>query len=357
MYDIKWDIYKKPSDVWNAQIADISEAKSYILLEQYIFTYGDVGKRFVDTLRRKLKEGVQVVLLLDTLGSYSFVNSGIAKELQGLGAEIYYFNPVGPWRLHTILSWFFRDHRKIVIIDGTAAYTGGVGVNDAMEHWRDLMIRIEGPVVSEMENAFWGLVESVKQYRFVKFPSPKQLGPGFNFVINSPHRRQRFYYYRLVDAIRAAQRRIYLCTPYFVPDLRIIRLLQLAAKRGVDVRLVLPERSDHRWLDLAASSYFGFLFRSGARIFTYQKTVLHSKYAIMDDDWTSVGSTNLDNLSLTFNYEGNLISSNPHFNREFDSIFFEDLEGSRELSYIEWKNRSFTYRFLELLTWPLHKFF
>ncbi len=351
-----WKIFTHPQAVWEALLADFQSAQEYILLEEYIFNNDVVGAEFVDALKQKLLQGVRVYLLLDSVGSYLFSYSAAVNELTKHGAEVLFFNPISPWRLHTIFSWYFRDHRKIAVIDGKLGYTGGVGINARMRHWRDTMVRIDGIVVQEMENAFWGMWEIAKRGKFLKFPQPQPRAVSFNFISNSPHRRQRFYYYRFSDALRTARTRIYLCSPYFVPDLRTIRLLRLAARRGVDVQLLVPKRSDHQWLDLAASSYFGFLLRMNVSIFTYSKNVLHAKYSIVDDNWAAIGSTNLDNLSFTFNYEGNLVSSDPQFIHNLAGIFLHDKSESQRVTLQEWQNRSRWNRFLEFLTWPLHKF-
>ncbi len=351
-----WKIFTHPDAVWEAMLNDCKAAQSYILLEEYIFNNDAIGKEFIAVFKEKLAAGVRVFLLFDSVGSYLFSYSSEVGMLTRMGADILFFNPISPWRLHTIFSWFFRDHRKIAIIDGKLGYTGGVGVNNRMRHWRDTMVRLDGIVVQEMENAFWGMWEIARRRKFLNFPQPQRLGINFNFISNSPHRGQRFYYHRFSDALRTAKTRIYLSTPYFVPDLRTIRLLRLASRRGVDVRIILPKRSDHPSLDLASSSYFGFLLRMNISIYAYHKTVLHAKYAVVDDNWASIGSTNIDNLSFTFNYEGNLISSDPQFIKNLSDIFEHDILDSEQVDLKAWQNRSFWNRFLEFLTWPIHKF-
>lgn len=360
-----WQIFLHAHDAWEQMLADCRAAQVSIDLEQYIFEYDTIGKQFADILERKAREGVHVRLLCDAAGSFNFFNSVHAHRLAASGIEVLFFNPIKPWRINTYVSWFFRDHRKLLIIDSHIGHIGGVGIHRRMERWRDTQVRIAGSVVHELEQAFDQMWNRTLEERFFRFSEPsfdtdtrRGRSPAKHFYVltNSPRFRQRFIYHSLIDAIRNAQSVIYLTAPYFIPDLRLTRVLRLAARRGVDVRLIIPDASDHPIVDRAAQSYFGVMLKAGVRIYLYRDHVLHAKTVIIDDGWASVGSANLDNLSLLFNYEVNLVGTNRAFVSQLREHFIADLRQSREVMFADWKNRSWIRKVLEAITWPIHKF-
>jgi len=354
MQETNWKFYLNSEDAWEAMLADCAVAKISIDFEQFIFVNDEVGKKFFDVFISKVKEGVKVRLLCDSAGSYSLYNSVFANELQKQGIEIRFFNPISPWRLKNFTSWFFRDHKKILIVDSEIGYTGGVGIDKKLEGWRDAQVRVVGPVVLEMSQAFEKMWEIVDFGRFIKFKNNRTKEGDFHFHTNSPHFRQRFFYRRLNDAIRQAKEYVYLTTPYFVPSQHFFLILRRAVKRGVDVRIIIPEKSDHPLVDAAGRSYFGLALKWGIKIYRLKNGMLHTKIAIIDDKWASVGSANLDNLSLLFNYEANLISEDRMFVGELKNHFINDLLVAEDLVGEEWRNRSIWQKFVELLTWPFH---
>lgn len=365
---IDWKLFRHSGEAWESMLADCEAAQVSIDLEQYIFEYDAIGKRFAEMLKRKAKEGIQVRLLCDAAGSYNLYNSTQASDLVAHGVMVEFFNPISPWRINNYSSWFFRDHRKVLVVDSHIGHIGGVGIHQRMHNWRDTHVRIEGPVVHELQYTFeqmWNRVREGKFFRFSKpfFASDKSGGRKpqaftkyFYFLTNAPRFHQRFIYHSLIDAIRGARSHVYLTTPYFIPDIRLIRVLRLAARRGVDVRLVVPDASDHPIVDVATQSYFWIILKAKVKIYLYHDHVLHAKTIIIDDDWASVGSANLDNLSLLFNYEANLVSTNRTFVRELKDHFMNDLESSKEITLPIWKQRSRIRKLLEAITWPIHKF-
>lgn len=338
-------------------LADCEAAKQSIDLEQYLFINDKIGRRFIEILMRKAREGVRVRVLLDSGGSFGVFVSGLPSEMQRAGVQIHFFNPISPWRVHNIFSWYFRDHRKMIVVDGRIGHVGGVCIEDIMANWRDTDLRIEDPVVGEMEEAFEQMWKYVTKGGRRRFPKPAARSRDFRFLTNSPRFRERFIYHALVDIIRGANSSVYLTSPYFIPDPRFFRVLRLAARRGVDVRLLLSGPSDHPFVDIASHSYYHRAFRDGIRIFRYEGRRLHAKSAVVDGKWATVGTTNLDNLSLLFNYEGNVTTTNPRMIAELSSQFEEDMRNAREVSWVEWRRRPFLQKFLEKVMWPAHRFF
>lgn len=362
----QWEFFVRARDAWERMLADCQAATISIDLEQYIFEYDSIGSRFAHILEQKSREGVRVRLLCDAAGSFPFFNSSHARRLIESGVEVLFFNPIKPWRINNYSSWFFRDHRKVLVVDSHIGYIGGVGIHQRMEHWRDTHVRIAGPAVHELGQVFEQMWNRTKEGKFFRFSKPffgtdatayrsSATAKHLHFLTNSPRFHQRFIYHSLIDAIRSAHARIYLTTPYFIPDLRLVRVLRLAARRGVDVRLLVPDVSDHPFVDRATQSYFGIMLKAGVRIYLYRDHVLHAKTVVIDDDWASVGSANLDSLSLLFNYEATLVGTNHAFVSQLREHVMADIAQSHEVALALWKRRSLVRKVLEAVTWPIHK--
>ena len=356
MTNTEWKFYLKAEDAWNSMYEDCESAKHSICLEQYIFNNDSViGNKFGQLLIKKAQEGIKVKLLLDGAGSYLFTYSHLIAEMRQAGVEVLIFKPISIWRAYNYTSWFFRDHRKLLVVDSEIGHTGGVGINGRMKDWRDTHVRIQGLVVKEMEQAFFNLRAKQLSNKPQRYPRTKDFSETFHYVTNSPHFQRRYLYRQLISSIRSAKDYIFITSPYFIPDLAIFRALRMASKRGVDVRIITPLISDHAIVDLATYSYFGIALRAGIRIFTYADAVLHAKTIVIDDEWSSVGSSNLDNLSLLFNYEGNINSTDKKFAAEVKAQFIEDTENSLEIRRHQWRHRPLWQKIAEVLTWPFHK--
>jgi cardiolipin synthase len=242
------------------------------------------------------------------------------------------------------------------MIDGAVGYTGSMCVRDGMKSWRDTNVRLEGQVAGSMQNAF----DRMWARAFKKRPLPKRLlsrNAEFSYVTNYPTPGKRHVYRALAEAIRHAKKYIYITTPYFVPTHRLVRLLRAAARDGVDVRIILPERTDHYpTLDIAARSYFSTLLESHVRIFLYQGNVIHSKAMTIDGEWATVGSMNLDSASLLYNFEANIVTTNATFAGELAAHFKRDMEESKEVTLKEWRGRFFLEKIPEILIRLVSKF-
>jgi cardiolipin synthase len=376
----RWKLYTHGQEVWTAMLAACEKAEKSIDLEQFIFVNDVIGKQFMEVCSKKASEGVRVRFLWDAAGSFNFFGSTIADDLKKKGVELVFFKTLVPgfFHLHDYRSWFLRNHRRTLVIDGRVGFTGGIGVWEKMRDWRDTHVEIEGPVVADMQAAFermWARAIGKRYFKNAKIIKNAQIGKknhgDFTYETNNPLPGKRYIYYRLVDAIRGAKKSIYITTPYFVPTARLFRVLRLAAHRGVDVRIIMPQASDHPVVDLAARSYFDKLLDAGVKIFFYiykgstgmtgkatngDNIIIHSKTIIIDNEWSTVGTLNLDTISLLYNFEANIISTNFHFAAELSENFWADIRQSEWLDPKDWKRRIFLQKVPEFMVRFVRKF-
>lgn len=301
----------------------IEEAASTIHITTYILGRGDVGDALLALLARKASSGVSVRLLLDSVGSWRIGRHYLAPLLKE-GAQVAFFMPVLhiPFRGRANL----RNHRKIVVVDSRIALSGGMnlaepymGPTPDSNYWVDLSVVVQGPAVADLESLFfsdWAFATGIRLTspaqpqvgRPLEAPDHSQAalqaGTGMVQVVASgPDVPDDPLYESLVSSIFAARERIWIVTPYFVPDEILARALSLAARRGVDVRLIVPARSNHLSADLARESYLRDLHKAGGQVLLYQPAMLHAKAVILDHQLAVIGSANMDNRSLFLNYE------------------------------------------------------
>lgn len=354
--EISWRFFLTAGDAQKAMLEAVRSAKKTIECEQYIFDNDETGIAFFEAFLEKRKQGVRVRLLSDHVGSFYFFSSEWPGKLRDAGVEVQFFNIISPWRLDNFTRWFFRDHRKLMVVDDTVGFIGGVGIAGYMKDWRDTHLRIEGNIALALRENFDEIWSKSKRRTIFGFRLRRHTAKKFEYLTNAPRYRERFIYHTLIDAVRSAKHSILLTTPYFVPDGRFFRAIRLAARRGVNVRLIIPERSDVRWFHIATHSYLGRLLKSGARVFKYQSAILHAKTVVIDGNWATVGSLNLDNLSFLWNYESNIVSSDQKFIGELARHFEEDIRNSKEIHFAEWQNRPIFDRMLEYISLPIHRF-
>ncbi len=354
-----WKFYLTSAEAWEGMLSACEEAKTSIDFEEFIFENDAVGARFAEVLCRKAKEGVRVRLLCDMVGSFFLLGASIVNRMRDAGVEVVFFSPVRPWRFLRFRVWPLRDHRKLMVVDRHFGFVGGVSVGEAYATWRDTQVRIEGEIVVRLQEAFdhmWWTAQKDSSKVF-RFPEHRPTEDGFRLLTNAPHFRQRFINGTFVDVMRGAKKSIYLTTPYFVPDRKFFRVMRLSARRGVDVRLLVPDHSDHPYVDLASNAHFRKALKAGVRIYRYPKVMIHAKTMVVDDEWSSVGSANLDNLSSFFNYELNLTSTDRRFVEELRNQFLGDIAGAKEVNAEEWKLRPAILKFLEAICLPFGRFF
>lgn len=354
-----WKFYLTSAEAWEAMILACEAAKTSIDFEEFIFENDKVGARFAEVLSRKAREGVRVRLLVDMVGSLFLIGAPIVNQMREAGVEVVFFSPVRPWKFLRFKVWPLRDHRKLMVVDRHAAFVGGVCIGEQYTHWRDTLVQVEGEVVVHVQAAFdhmWWTAQKDSNKVF-RFPEHRTTEDGFRVLTNAPHFRQQFINSTFLDMVRHAKQYVYLTTPYFVPDRKFFRVLRLAARRGVDVRLLIPERSDHPYVDLASRAHFRKALKAGMRIYLYSKTMLHAKTVVVDGEWSSVGSSNIDNLSSFSNYELNLSSLHRRFIEELRNQFLGDIAVAKEVKTEEWKHRPLVLKMLEGLCLPFGRFF
>jgi cardiolipin synthase len=342
-----WKLYTTNEEGWGAMLEACESATISIDLEQFIFVTDDIGKKFIEVCARKAQQGVKVRFLWDAAGSFSFFGSSIVDDLKKKGIELVFFKTLFPNFLsaHDYKSWYFRNHRRTLVIDTRMAFTGSICVSDKMINWRDTMVRIEGPVVNDMQKAFERMWDRAHGKKVPKIDEDKHSDREFKYITNNPLPRRRRLYKHILDAIHHAQKYIYITTPYFVPTRQIIRALRLASHRGVDVKIILPEWTDHPLVDLCARTFFSKLLESGVRVYFYRDEMLHSKTVVIDGGWATVGTLNFDNVSLLYNFEANLVSTNKEFTAEVYQHFIEDVSKSEEVTLTSWKRRYWVEKF------------
>ncbi len=350
--------YKTSEEAWQAMLLAIAEARTSIDLEQYILGYDSIGMTFMDALKEASRRGVKVRVFCDAVGSYTLWRSKAETDLKDAGIDVKFFNPIPPWHPSNESIWYFRDHRKLMVVDSKTGFTGGACLSDEMRGWRDSYVKIEGEVVREMLQSFEIMWQ--KAFHKLRFYLPrrrKDLGTAdFRYLTNAPLPGKRRMYRELVRALKSARRYIYLTTPYLLPDSRVLRNLKSAVRRGVEVKILVPLKTDIKIVDIGMATFFRDMMQHRIRIFRYSKTIIHGKTGVIDGSWSTIGSLNLDNLSLRYNFEGNIVSTDPLFASELESQFHDDLAISKELTLEEWYKRPLLQKFLEILVWPIRKF-
>ncbi len=334
-----------------AMLEAIEQAHRSVLLENYLFESGAVATRFIDALIRAAARGVTVKLMLDDFGARGLGHRDRTR-LADSGVETRFYNPV---HFRKFLLNMFRDHRKLLIVDGATAFVGGAGITDDFDPprnpgaaWRETALCIRGPVLADWQELFlrfWNRHAPVP----LKLPAPAlPAGGGMRgrVVVTAPLIRQdikRSVYIR----VRHAQTRAWIATAYFVPSRKFRRSLKLAARRGVDVRLLLPgPHTDHPAVRHAGRRFYTGLLRAGVRIFEYQPRFLHAK-TILCDGWMSLGSSNLDRWNLRWNLEANQEVDDAAFAEAVRAMFEADFGDSVECGYDVWRRRPWHLRLRE----------
>lgn len=339
-----------------AMFEAIRSAKDHINLETFILEDDEIGKKFTDLLLRKQAEGVQVNIIYDSMGSIT-TSESFFQRLRDKGIQVVEFNPIKPLKGH--LKWLMinPDHRKILIVDGKVAISGGVNISNVYSgklsgrrkvkevplSWRDTDVQIEGPAVAEFQKLFldtWTKQDGPKLSELNYYPKMQEEGTALVRVVGStPGSDNRITFIVYVAAITFAEYSIHLTNAYFVPDKQILKAFTDAAGRGVDVKIILPATTDSQLVLNAARHNYSDLLKAGVKIYERRNVVLHAKTAVIDGVWSTVGSTNLDSLSLLSDDEVNAVILNHEFAVEMERMFAGDLAQSDQIQWDKWAKR------------------
>ncbi|MCX7020442.1 MAG: cardiolipin synthase [Candidatus Sumerlaeota bacterium] len=327
--------------------AAIDEAKDYVLVQFFIIRDDELGRELKTRLIRKAREGTRIFVLFDEVGSHSLPNRYV-NELKSEGVKVSPFRTTrGP---NNRFQLNFRNHRKIVIVDGRVAFVGGHNVGDEylgldphLGPWRDTHVRVTGPAVQCIQLVFiadwyWACRELPG---IMGNCQPAQSEPVVNVLVlpTGPADDKEVCEMFFIQSIQAARNRVWIASPYFVPNAPVLAALKLAAFRGVDVRILLPQKPDHILVYLASFSFIQECEQAGVKIFRYQPGFLHQKVLLVDDEAATVGTANLDNRSLRLNFEITVIAADRGFASEIAEMLTRDFENSHRVTAEDYAKR------------------
>ncbi len=350
------DIFTDGRSKFEALKKDLKNARSSINLQYYIFEDDNIGSEIRDILVERSKNGVDVRVIYDHVGSFGVKNK-FFKDMQAAGIKAYPFFKVTFPQFGTRINW--RNHRKICIIDDSIGYIGGMNIADRyidggkFPVWRDTHLRICGPVVRALRYSFaidWNFMgQPLIDKMEYKPPVLASSSPTavMQLLTSGPTSQWSNIAYMFNKAIANAKRRIYIETPYFLPTEGLLKALQIAALAHIDVRLLIPRHSDSKMLTYASGSYIAEILKSGIKVYFYEAGMLHSKMMVIDDEISSVGSTNFDFRSFEHNFEANVFIYSREVNARLAEIFKSDLEKATRVSPFEWRKRPYTQKSAE----------
>jgi cardiolipin synthase A/B len=355
------EILLNGDEIFPAKLRAISSARKSISYAQYVFEEGEPAADIARALVERCRAGVAVNLLIDGVGALTMPEEYRQMLLQA-GCRIESFRPLTPFGIDRIN---YRNHRRILVVDGRVGITGGSGTSgkwggngQKQDHWRDTDVWIEGPVVEQLQGAFvenWleatGVVLGGPDY----FPRPlaSKGQVSAQAVRSSPAGGSAAMYTMFLIAMGSAQRSIYITNPYFLPDGKMMDTVVQAAQRGVRVVLLLPGAIDHALVRQASRGMLGRLLRANIEVYEYQPALLHAKTMVVDGRWATVGSTNLDPRSFGLNDEINLVVYDEAFAKRLERVFQDDLARSKQVTYAAWQDRSLLSRLMEMLSIPV----
>jgi len=353
--DNKIDLYIDGKSTFDALFDAIQSAKDHIHIQFFIFEDDLISNQLRELLIRKANEGIRVRMIYDYWGSFN-LSKKYLKSLEDAGI---YFQPFLPfrWQISRSNKINYRNHRKLVIVDGKVGFTGGLNVADRyvygnkLGNWRDTFVRFEGAAVHGLQLLFmidWYFVDR----KFVEgpqyFPEPVKFDSNLVQLVSSgPDTDWETIMQGIASAIMSATKYIYIHTPYFMPNDVIANSMEIASLSGVDVRLMIPLRSDSRLSDASTFSYLGRALEAGVRVFIYKEGFLHSKAIVIDDFISIVGSTNIDERSFDQNFEANAFIYDPVTGEKLKHYFLKDEENCRELTLKAWNNRRHRQKLIE----------
>lgn len=349
------EVFTSGHEKFDNLLHDLENAHQYIHLEYYIFTDDTIGNRIADILIRKASSGVKVRVIYDHIGSLNTKNR-FFKRMKDAGVEIYPFFRVTFPVFATRINW--RNHRKIAIIDGEIGYIGGMNIADryisgvSYGIWRDTHVKITGPAVGGLQYAFavdWSFMGHplLEEKADCRVPHLPHYSAGIQMMTSGPTNQWSNIAMVMMKAIANAKRCVFIQTPYFLPTESILRNLQAAALSKVDVRIMIPARSDSTLLTYSTFSYIKECLAAGIKVYLYEAGMLHAKTVVVDDEFVSVGSANIDFRSFEHNFESNVFIYSREVNRQMRDIFLNDINDCVRLNASEWNKRPKTQKMKE----------
>jgi len=345
---------------YSAIEAALRAARHNIHIETFIYGPGDVGQRFADLLAQKRKEGLEVRLLYDSLGSRETPRE-FFEQLRQQNVEVREFRPLSPIKTPEVWKLQNRDHRKIIVVDGQIGFTGGINIDSTYDSastskpgpergledgWRDTHIEIQGPAVAQLQTLFVGNWQQAGEHEDLSakdkyFPAIKPAGDNLvTIVANDSESNDRSLYGTYVAAFTCATKRLWITHAYFAPNEELLTALIDAAKRGVDVRLIVPSFTDSRVVLNATQATFTQLLDAGVKIYELKDALLHAKSVVIDSSVTIIGSSNLDMRSFLHNDEVNAIVISRDTAQRMEEVFQRDQQSARAVELEAWERRS-----------------
>ena len=358
-----FELLDNGGEFFPAMLAAIDAARESVLLEMYLVHSGHIVTLVIDALLAAVRRGARVYVVFDAFGSLGLSQADRRRVVEG-GVELRFFNPLA---LAKRLGNLLRDHRKLLVTDGRTAFVGGTGLTDEFASlgprgpWREVMVRIEGPVVADWQRAF------ARTWRRTGAPlrlppprcAPRAGAPSAGAAgrLSLSEARQRSVLANgVLHRLDSSVQRAWIMSAYFVPARRFRAALDRAARRGVDVCLLLPgARTDHPWVRQASRRFYAPMLRAGVRIYEYQPHMLHGK-VILCDDWVSIGSSNLDRWSLRWNLEANQEVADSRFAATVAALFERDFLVSRRISRRYWRQRAWLDRLRESIAGAIDRY-
>jgi cardiolipin synthase len=358
----KVTLLQNAAATYRAMLAAIHNARGSINMDMFTFSDGPLGQMFADALIERQRHGVQVNLIYDSWGSF-LTSASFFERMRHNGIAVLEYRPLNPFEAGLRWSPFHRNHRKILIIDGRLAFTGGINISEVyasglrirrtkvrLEDWRDTDIELAGPVVAIVQRLF------IDEWRYQMgpplnprnyFPRLQAEGKQIVRVIASVPEQFSVIYVTLVSAITNSEMNVYITDAYFTPDRQMLHALERAARRGVDMRLLLPSQSDVALIVSAQRSHYEELLEAGVKIYEWQGEMLHAKTATIDGVWSTVGTSNLDWWSIARDNEINAIILGHSFGSQMNQTFKSDMENSKQIELDQWKARGLRERLKE----------
>lgn len=355
----KISVYVNGKEKFKQLIEDIKSAKKYIHVEYYIFRGDILGRKILKELTKKAKSGLEVRLLLDSMGSRKLRKKEL-KEYMNAGGKFSLFFPGILPHINTRIN--YRNHRKIVVVDGKYGYVGGFNVgkeyiseDPEFGFWRDTHVRIEGEAVNALNERFlldWchASGEKISDYNKYAEEFKKDLGDvGIQIVTSGPDHKEEYIRNAYLKLINNAKKNLYLETPYLVLDSPILESLKISALSGVDVRIIIPGKPDHLFMKWAASSYVGELLEAGIKVYSYQNGFIHAKTIVVDSTVMSIGTANMDIRSFKLNFEVNAFIFDDRIAKDGEVQFMKDIKDSEEITKEIYDSRSLSLKIKESL--------